>query len=105
MSLKCCIEVQALSIPREVAMRPDGAVLNLASKQVRQCWHSAAGTSSVSTIAVAGAFRRRLQVIAELLRFLKRSYWPFAWDTSAGVGNSTGEPPVSDMWSPVLCIS
>lgn len=32
-----------------------------------------------------------LQVIAELLRYLKRSYWPFAWDSSAGAGTSTGE--------------
>ena len=31
-----------------------------------------------------------LQVIAELLRFLKRSYWPFAWDSSSAGGSSTG---------------
>ncbi len=30
------------------------------------------------------------QVIAELLRFLKRSYWPFAWDSSAAGGSSSG---------------
>lgn len=30
------------------------------------------------------------QVIAELLRFLKRSYWPFAWDSSADGGSSSG---------------
>ena len=29
-------------------------------------------------------------MIAELLRFLKRSYWPFAWDSSAAGGSSTG---------------
>ena len=32
------------------------------------------------------------QVIAELLRFLKRSYWPFAWDSSAAGGSSSGAP-------------
>jgi len=29
-------------------------------------------------------------VIAELLRFLKRSYWPFAWDSSAAGGSGSG---------------
>ena len=29
-------------------------------------------------------------MVAELLRYLKRSYWPFAWDSSGGAGSSTG---------------
>jgi len=49
-----------LGLSRNAVTRPDGSVLN--------------------TCPAA--------VLAEILRFLKRCYWPFAWDTAPAGGDS-----------------
>ncbi|KAL4431445.1 hypothetical protein ABPG75_006701 [Micractinium tetrahymenae] len=50
--------VTALPLPRAAVVRPDGTVLNTCSTDA----------------------------LAEMLRFLKRCFWPFAWDSTAGSG-------------------
>ncbi|KAL4421748.1 hypothetical protein ABPG77_009731 [Micractinium sp. CCAP 211/92] len=50
--------VAALPLSRSAVVRPDGTVLNTCSTDA----------------------------LAEMLRFLKRCFWPFAWDSGAGIG-------------------
>jgi predicted dithiol-disulfide oxidoreductase (DUF899 family) len=63
---------------------------------LHRCWHHARCTQVLPNVtrqhaaAANGVLNTcSRDVLLELLRFLKRAYWPFSWDSSSGAHHAT----------------